>query len=123
MTTPPTTKRCNACEEVLPLEQFHRASARRDGRQSNCRACIAAYNRDRRARLAAENPEQVARNREANKLYQAAWRAENRPRARGYSRTYYARHKDRILERRKADRAARKDAAWLAAAEAALEAE
>jgi len=38
-------KTCSSCRQELPLESFHRASARSDGRQRACKACNTATQR------------------------------------------------------------------------------
>src|SRR5579864_2456523 len=38
----PTEKACTKCGEVKPLDQFHRRSSARDGRQPYCAACATA---------------------------------------------------------------------------------
>lgn len=34
-----SVKRCNICGEVKPLDDFHKSSSRKDGRQGRCKAC------------------------------------------------------------------------------------
>ena len=41
----PPQKRCNTCGDVKPLDDYHRSSATRDGRQHNCRDCNIAINK------------------------------------------------------------------------------
>lgn len=37
------TKQCSKCEEVKPLDQFHRMKATKDGLRPNCKMCVKAY--------------------------------------------------------------------------------
>jgi hypothetical protein len=46
-------KRCSTCGAWKPLEEFHRKSAAKDGRQSRCKACNIAG----QIRVHAENPD------------------------------------------------------------------
>ena len=47
------TKRCSRCQQILPLEDFSKHSRNRDGRQSTCKACQRAYDRERYAKTKA----------------------------------------------------------------------
>ena len=44
-------KRCNKCEEVKSVEEFHKHSKTRDGLQLICKACKRAFDRKRFARI------------------------------------------------------------------------
>lgn len=54
-----TEKRCTRCGEVRPLEEFPRKRSRRDGRDSHCRPCHRAADRDRRRSYAAQTVKAV----------------------------------------------------------------
>lgn len=41
------TKRCRYCKKELPLSEFHKSSATKDGRQAYCRECMYTYQRIR----------------------------------------------------------------------------
>lgn len=113
-------KTCSKCAEAKPLSEFHRNSARCDGRMVHCKVC----NRARAAKWLAENRE---RNRlrslahaRANKsaAYERVknWRVKNRERRNASER---ARPKDNVLNaaRRARYRAAQLQASptWLTA--------
>ncbi|QDP64188.1 MAG: hypothetical protein Tp131SUR933471_1 [Prokaryotic dsDNA virus sp.] len=36
-------KRCYVCKEMKSLEEFHKNSARKDGRRDECKPCVCAY--------------------------------------------------------------------------------
>jgi hypothetical protein len=40
------TKTCTKCGELKPLECFYVDRGKRDGRMSQCKACIAVHNRE-----------------------------------------------------------------------------
>ena len=42
-------KKCPKCEETKPLDDFHRCSAKPDGRISNCKKCVSEYAKKYRA--------------------------------------------------------------------------
>lgn len=42
------TKKCSACQEIKPVEEFHFNSRQRDNRQNNCIMCQRGYIRSRR---------------------------------------------------------------------------
>jgi hypothetical protein len=47
------TKRCTTCNDLKPLTEFNKQTARKDGRQSSCRVCTSArYLRTRDLRQA-----------------------------------------------------------------------
>lgn len=53
-----TLKRCYVCGESKPLSEFHRCRARRDGRQTYCKACTnLVSDRQRRKRGVPKRPE------------------------------------------------------------------
>lgn len=67
------TKKCTRCGEVKSLEDFHRASAARGGRQTRCKKCaIEVAKAD------------YAENREQRKARVTQWRAENKPKVHTY---------------------------------------
>lgn len=44
--TRPATKRCSRCQETLPIDQFGRDPARKDGLKTRCRRCRNAVERE-----------------------------------------------------------------------------
>ncbi len=72
--TTTTTKRCSKCREVKAVELFSKRTGVKDGRQSECKACAAAYQKANRAKLAA----QKADYRKANRAKLAAQKADYR---------------------------------------------
>lgn len=46
-------KRCGTCQQVKPLDEFHRRRRSRDGRMTRCKECDRQYQRDRAKRAAA----------------------------------------------------------------------
>lgn len=48
------TKRCRYCWKELPLSEFTKRSATKDGRQSYCKGCVRKLNRQRYRDLALE---------------------------------------------------------------------
>ena len=47
-------KTCSFCQRVLPLYEFHKRSATKDGRQYYCKDCVRKLNRQRYRDLALE---------------------------------------------------------------------
>ena len=60
----PTEKRCGACGLPKPVDEFHAANTKADGRQSWCKECLTTRNRHNRKRarerLALRNQQQPA---------------------------------------------------------------
>lgn len=71
------TKRCHVCEAVLPLADFPPDRARADGRQSMCRSCYSAYQREYHGRRSAEDPEYRRRVSRAKRDRASSVRREN----------------------------------------------
>ena len=46
-------KRCPKCERLLPIKQFNKNRSTKDGLQSWCRACVAAYRAEHKVEKAA----------------------------------------------------------------------
>ncbi len=42
-----TQKVCKGCQEIKDLDEFHKASNTKDGRQSRCKECLKIYQRER----------------------------------------------------------------------------
>ncbi len=70
-------KRCHACGDELPLDQFPPNRARGDGRQSMCRSCYAKYQRDYHRRRVVEDVEYRERTRKARRERQSRIRRHN----------------------------------------------
>ena len=47
-------KRCYKCDTMKPLEEFHRCTRRKDGRQSLCVSCVHIYQVERWWKIARE---------------------------------------------------------------------
>ena len=97
------TKPCTKCGEVLDLEAgFHRDKRAKDGRQSQCKACVRENGREWYAanvararanmhRWTAANPERIAKN-------NRRWTAANPDRKREISRRWAAANAERVNE-------------------------
>lgn len=83
------TKTCTKCKIELPatLEFFYASKSYPSGMEAWCRACKAAYRADRKA-ICAE--------------YSAEWRKANDEKYRAGIRNYYARNREKILEKKRA---------------------
>lgn len=73
-------KPCTRCGQVKPLTEFHKRASTQDGHAFQCRACQAAYDREKRAHKAARLRERYA----TDPVY--------RDRAKARHRNYYATH-------------------------------
>ena len=116
------TKRCTKCNEVKPLDEFHKRKKCKYGRRTECKICGNAQDRARYAKnpekilkqariRRAKDPEKFrawsrvyeAKNPEKRNAQQRALRAKNLERYRNYDRTRdrekaYAKQKARIAE-------------------------
>ncbi len=45
------SKKCSKCEEKKPLKDFGKHKVAKDGLKLNCRACVAAYNREYKKKI------------------------------------------------------------------------
>ncbi len=74
----PTEKTCKTCGQIKPLEQFHRRSSARDGRQPDCAVCataaIAAYHKSMPGEHARRVREYYARHPERKADNSLQWR-------------------------------------------------
>lgn len=43
---PPAHKRCKACQQIKPFEEFGKESKGKDGLKSRCRSCISTKNKE-----------------------------------------------------------------------------
>ncbi|MCW2496397.1 MAG: hypothetical protein JWQ77_2321 [Jatrophihabitans sp.] len=71
------SKRCYSCQELKPLEEFHRYSRTLDGRQYKCRKCRSAYqqqyNREHGATRATRRLAQALANPDRDRAAKRAW--------------------------------------------------
>lgn len=74
-------KACTGCERELPLEEFHKNRAAKDGLQYRCKSCTAEYDRKRYA----EHGDEI-------RAGVRTYKAENREKVLGAKRAYYAEH-------------------------------
>src|SRR4051812_40413118 len=109
------TKRCSGCKATKDTTEFNRASRKKDGLQSYCRAC----SRKRAAGWAAQHPERVKaasrrhyeRHRDTAEYQErrAVYRREHRPMQTIYDRRSRARDPERYRARKRAWRANNRD--------------
>lgn len=52
-------KRCSKCKQELPLDQFHNATRRKDGKQSYCKTCRVEITKASHAKWYAENTDRA----------------------------------------------------------------
>jgi hypothetical protein len=94
-------KTCSKCDQEKPLDQFSRKSNSKDGLNSWCRQCNAAYCRewaDQNRTILNENAKMRARaNPEENRERVKQWRKANPEKARENARKYKARRREREL--------------------------
>lgn len=88
-------KRCTKCSKVKPLGEFSFDRRRRDGRQSQCRMCVAARVREYQATHSKENT-----------LRARLWRLAHPQRSRETQRLWQSGHRSQINARARAWRAA-----------------
>ena len=69
-------KKCPKCEETKPLDDFHRCSAKPDGRISNCKKCVSEYSKKYRAENAEKRQKTHKDYYERTKEYKKARTAE-----------------------------------------------
>ncbi len=81
------TKACSVCDVTRPLAEFHRQSASRDGRQSRCKPCAKAADRDYKA----ANAERIT-------AYNRRWRQDNPDLARACTESWRERNRERYAE-------------------------
>ena len=87
------TKRCTKCGIEKPHDEFSKSTSRKDGLQTACKECFAAY---------------FAKNKEKIAAYRAEYYAKNKDKSAARSAEYYAKNKDKIAARRAAYRARKK---------------
>ncbi|SDN79254.1 HNH endonuclease [Geodermatophilus sp. DSM 45219] len=95
-------KRCSTCEVSKPLDEFHRQSAAKDGRQRRCRGCVRtagkAYKAANADRIAEYNRQWRMENPEAAKAATESWRERNRERYLESKLAWQRRNRDRRVE-------------------------
>lgn len=106
------TKRCSKCGRELPLSEFNKRKASKDGLQPYCKECIKQHNNQYRARHAEEisaylkqwrvdNPEYFKQYNAEHRDERNQYHAEHRDEQKEYNKKYYAEHRDEQLEKKK----------------------
>ena len=90
-----TTRRCGKCQQVLPVSAFSKFAQSKDGLQSYCKACSAAY---------------YAAHREERSAYDAAYHAAHREEERARDAAYYAAHREAARAKNRNRRARKRNA-------------
>lgn len=76
-------KRCGQCKKDLPIVEFSKSKANRDGLQTTCKECKSIYNKKYRQE-----------NREKMKEYNRTWKEENPDKHREYRASVRRRYKE-----------------------------
>jgi hypothetical protein len=101
-------KTCGKCEEIKPLEEFHRNRARRDGRINICKTCCTKkqveYYQRNKEKIRKKNAEYWKRpkseeQRKKTREQKAAYREKNKEELYKRQREYYKNNKEKVLKR------------------------
>jgi 5-methylcytosine-specific restriction endonuclease McrA len=95
MTTNIVTKKCPKCGETKPVDAFFK---RKNGFQSKCKACAAAYIAANAEKIATYNASYRAANAERKRQNDAAWHTANADRVRQNKAAYRAANPERMRE-------------------------
>jgi hypothetical protein len=88
------SKTCRRCGEVKALTQYNRRASAKDGRESACRSCRAAYYAANADKCKERNKRWVAANREAVAAYLKRWRQANADAHKTKQKIYREAHAD-----------------------------
>jgi HNH endonuclease len=115
------SKICTRCGECKPVDAFSKDKRSKDGLQSKCKACNAAYQACNRELISARMAAWYAENRSEISIKNAAYRSANREVIAASKSAYYAKNSEKITAKaaawRKAnpDRRRETNAAWVKA--------
>lgn len=104
-------KTCTKCKVEKQKTEFSKHKGRKDGFQSQCKLCIAAYKSANNCRLSVRRREYYAENSDRISAYMRVYRFENSERLIEYQREYNAKHSERKAEYTREYRAANPDSA------------
>lgn len=103
MTHDTGTKRCGRCKTDVPLENFSRQARSKDGRQSNCKSCMVAYQAAwylrNKERLEPIRSEYRADHKDEMSAYQADWYEQNKDRKNAGAKVWRDAHGEIVAER------------------------
>lgn len=95
-------KACRMCGETKPLDEFHRQSSARDGRQGRCKTCAKRVSR-----------EHYHANPERSKAFSKAWQENHKEERAAYMRDYYKANPEKFdFTATPEARAAKRDYNW-----------
>lgn len=66
-------KQCTKCKEEKPFSEFYNNASRKDGKTSNCKACMNAYHKANRPYYNAKHLEWLQQNRDHVNAYNREW--------------------------------------------------
>tara|TARA_Y100000034_G_scaffold93652_1_gene113384 strand:- start:606 stop:1247 length:642 start_codon:yes stop_codon:yes gene_type:complete len=81
-------KKCNKCDVVKPLDEFHKDNSKKDGRHGRCKECKNQYYQDNRERKLEYSKQYRQDNKEERLEYEKQYRQEHKETLKEYSRQY-----------------------------------
>lgn len=91
------TKRCTRCGETKPLDEFHGHARSRDGKRSECKACVSERNRRYHEANREQELERSRRYHEAHPEYQQRYYQAHRDEMLEYQRRYHEANREHRL--------------------------
>lgn len=92
-------KHCTICGELKPLTEYHKRSAKKDGRRSECKVCCnrsaLEYRQNNKEKVSIYNKKWKQENKEKHVEYLVNWREKNQERLKEYSKHYIENVRDK----------------------------
>lgn len=92
-------KHCTICGELKPLTEYHKRSAMKDGRRSECKVCCnksaVEYRKNNKEKVSIYNKKWKQENKEKHIEYLVDWREKNEKRLKEYSKNYIENVRDK----------------------------
>ena len=102
MTTPPTEKKCGKCGEVKSVDEFSKSASKKDGKQSQCKACVKAHYQSNREKICEQGKAYRQANKEKRSERGKAYRQANKEKIAERNKAYRQANKEKIAEQKKA---------------------
>ena len=91
------TKKCNKCGKTKSLDEFHKASSRKDGHAHFCKDCVGRYYEEHREEAIANSRKRYEEHSKEVLAIGRKWREAHLDKVRAHNSKYYEEHREKAI--------------------------